>query len=248
MNTKRTARAVVYAARMARAIDQYGHTWANIEATTKAILEGHPVPPDNMVVVDTMGVTYTGPLVEPVSPGADTERVALELVDKYHAVRNEMRILERELSNTKEALRVESVAAQNARKELGEANARNTRQAETIRGIRGERDDAITRLGQLNQSNTELGAELVKARQEVDAMRGTQNGALACKVRQLESELNCAWAARDNWRTCAANTGTERDEANAKVVKLRTVLEDVRAYGDTLSTSSRIKEVLEVTK
>jgi chromosome segregation ATPase len=261
--TSLIARAIVYAARQATLINQYGMTWEAIQTNTENILDGCSVPADGKMNSAEQVIAaierYTGPLTEPVSVHSTETRVALELVDKYHQAKQDLgtanRIVQKqidELASVKKELakatntetaRVAQVdrlmgERDNARAELGEANARNTRQAETIRSIRHERDEANRQITALNESNTELGAELVKARAAAEKLREDNallRGTQGAHYQNALAEKDLALRSRDTWRETARNTANERDAAQAALISVMAERETLKQQLDSMT-------------
>jgi len=151
--------------------------------------------------------------------------VALELVDKYHAQKSE-------LSRTKEALRIESVAAQNARAELGAANAHASTWRETALNTARERDDTTKVL---------------------DAVRDDLKGSELCRD-QLRRDRDGYKRGAQFWMDEANQRVAERDLATNKVRELKGKLETLRTFINDMVCNARIihtdelKQLLEQTK
>jgi len=225
MNTKRTARAIAYAARMAHLIDSYGHTWEGIEATTKSILEGHPVPPDNQ----TVDVSYTGALVEPVSPGVgdDVEQVRAAPVSIHTEVSSPLELIN-ELLHTQQCL----VNVREQRNQLNDEIDGLRQELENVReALRIESktaSDVRADLKVVHESNTYLGAELVNARaiaeqlrRDNTALRWTRSYNLGARIKELEEQLKGSELCRDQLRRDLVATADKRDAAESETKKLR---------------------------
>ena len=174
MNNVLMAKAIVYAARQATLTND----WDAIETHTANILAGCSVAADGLK------------LVEPETANSIVMRVALDVVDNYHATKNE-------LARTKEALRIESTAALQARRQAA-----------------NEHDHMLTRLAERDAARSERDS----LRRELEA-RIAQVDRLMAERDAQNDRANTAEKHRDEaFRQLAALMYSEQS-AGVKLVK-----------------------------
>lgn len=238
------ARAIVYAARQAFEINSFGMTWEAIEVNTYNILAGCSVPADGKMNSAEAVAERISPNHAKLQLSEANAKLATQLMDATRAKREHAEAVKyaRELEQI-----IDEQRAQLAEWKLAASNTARERD-----GALSERDEINHRFNLSEEDNMVLRRLLTDEREarELDVIRlskdrdGFRKGAQRWKD---QAELTAAERNKAGADLVFSQADLER--ANTKVVKLRTVLEDLSQYLPPWASGfKRTIQVLEETK